>query len=240
MDFSERLLRAAERKYRQALSERVVAAYRAVPRHRFVSRYKLARGDAWRIVSPENLAEHLPNLYADHPLLILERDGEVVATISQPTFVLRQLDWLRIEPGHRVFEIGAGSGWNAALMGHLVGPSGKVVSLEIEPELAREAAVRVREFGLSQVEIRVGDGGEGWPAEAPYDRIIFTAGAPEVPEALAEQLAIGGLMLFVRKREGEGDRLLLLRKTAFGLQELFSIPCGFVPMRGKHGAPSSS
>ena len=91
-------------------------------------------------MNPGSLAEHIATLYANRPLILFGDDDEnLPSTVSQPSFVLRMLDLLQLEAGGKVFELGAGSGWNAALMGHLVGPAGQVVSLEIIPELAQGA-----------------------------------------------------------------------------------------------------
>jgi protein-L-isoaspartate(D-aspartate) O-methyltransferase len=109
------------------------------PRHRFVKRYREWGNKEWQEVNEENLNEHVATLYADKALILFGDDQDVSSTISQPSFVLHMLDMLQLERGHNVFELGAGSGWNAALLGHLVGPEGSVYSLELIPEMARTA-----------------------------------------------------------------------------------------------------
>jgi len=144
------------------------------------------------------------------------------------------LDLLQLKPGHKVFELGAGSGWNAALMGRLVGNEGLVVSLEIIPELAQSARETIESLGISNVRILDGDGAEGYADSAPYDRAVFTAGAFDLPHCFYEQLREGGLLLVVIKAEGGGDTLFLLRKTGDHFESLESYPCGFVQLRGSY------
>jgi hypothetical protein len=141
---------------------------------------------------------------------------------------------LRLEPGHNVFELGAGSGWNAALMGQLVGSTGHVYSLEIIPEVARTAMDTIKSLGIENVSIIEADGGEGYTPGAPYDRAIFTAGAYDLPRYFYEQIKEAGLLLLVIKNEGGGDTLFLLRKTGASFEALDSVPCGFVQMTGKY------
>ena len=167
-------------------------------------------------------------------MLFGDDDTNVLSTISQPSFVLRMLDMLQLQPGQTVFELGSGSGWNAALMGHLVGPEGRVFSLELIPDLARTAAETVQTLGMRNVSILAADGGDGYAAGAPYDRAIFTAGAYDLPGAFNDQLTNGGLLMAVIKLEGGGDTLFVLRKTGNHLESVDSMPCAFVQLRGKH------
>jgi protein-L-isoaspartate(D-aspartate) O-methyltransferase len=99
------------------ISQTVESAFLRTPRHLFVFRYRALRAKDWCGVTADNLGEHLATIYVDGPLILSgDDDGTVASTISQPSLVLRMLDILRLEPGHRVFELGAGSGWNAALL----------------------------------------------------------------------------------------------------------------------------
>jgi protein-L-isoaspartate O-methyltransferase len=144
------------------------------------------------------------------------------------------LDLLQLHPGQTVLELGTGSGWNAALLGQLVGPSGKVYTIEIIPEVAQRAADTIAELGIANVEVITGDGGDGHAAGAPYDRMTFTAGAYDLPRQFHDQIRDRGLLLSVIKNAGGSDNLFLLRKTDDHFESCFSQPCGFVQLSGKH------
>jgi protein-L-isoaspartate(D-aspartate) O-methyltransferase len=221
--------------YETPLSEATQQAYLDTPRHKFVRRYRRWGVQEWSEVNEDNLAEHLATLYADRALVLFgDEDSDVPSTISQPSFVLRMLDMLQLEPGQRVFELGAGSGWNAALIGHLVGPEGRVYSLELIPEMAQAAAATMETLGIKNVNVIEGDAGEGYASGAPYDRAIFTAGAYDLPRPFFEQIKEGGLLLIVIKSGGGGDTLFLLQKRHDHFESLEGLPCGFVQMRGKY------
>jgi protein-L-isoaspartate(D-aspartate) O-methyltransferase len=234
--FQQQLLDQARFIYVETpLSEAIQQAYLATPRHCFVKRYREWATKEWRVVTADNLAEHLALLYMDRPLILFgEDDQNIPSTISQPSFVLRMLDMLRIESGHNVFELGAGSGWNAALIGKLVAPEGRVHSLEIIPEIAQMAARTIEELGITNVHIVEGDGGDGHASSAPFDRAIFAAGTYDLPRHFYQQMKDGGLLLVVIKTEGGGDNLFVLRKTGDHFESVESTPCGFVQIRGKY------
>jgi protein-L-isoaspartate(D-aspartate) O-methyltransferase len=234
--YQKQLLEQAKAIYHETpLSEATQKAYLATPRHRFVRRYRLWGVKEWSVVNEENLEQHLATLYADRALVLFgEDDNDVPSTISQPSFVLRILDMLQLEPGQKVFELGTGSGWNAALMGHIVAPEGCIYSLELIPEVAQTASATMEALGIKNVNVIKGDAGEGYVAGAPYDRAIFTAGAYDLPHPFFEQIKEGGLLLIVIKSEGGGDTLSVLRKEHDHFESIESIPCGFVQMRGKY------
>lgn len=216
--YSEKLLSQSVNRYH--LSPEVVEAYRACPRHLFIK---------------ENYS--IEEMYADYPLGIYQ-DKNFVSTISQPSFVLLMLDMLGLDPGHKVFELGAGSGWNAALMGYIVGPHGKVVSLEIIPDLARESRENLKQLGIKNVFIMEGDGARGYPEEAPYDRGVFTAGSTDLPRAFHEQIKVGGKLLFVLQGHFDSDLLILLEKKEDHFESLRTMACQFVPLKGPSDIPS--
>lgn len=221
--------------YEDSISERTKKAYLTTPRHLFVKRFRNWGTKEWHEINEENLEEHIAMLYANRPLILFgDDDNDVRSTISQPTFVLRMLDMLQVEPDHKVLELGAGSGWNAALMGHLVGPEGLVYSLEIIPEIAKIAAETIEQLAIENVHIIEADGGEGYAAGGPYDRAIFTAGAYDLPHHFFEQMKDDGLLLIVIKNEGGGDALFLLRKRASHFESIEAQQCGFVQMKGKY------
>jgi protein-L-isoaspartate(D-aspartate) O-methyltransferase len=162
----------------------VLQALREVPRHLFVR-------------------EHLERkAYGDFALPI-----EAGQTISQPYVVARMTELLAVEPGHKVLEIGTGSGYQAAVLARL---ARWVWSLERVPELARLAIARLRTLGIENVKVQVFDGSMGWAEAAPFDRVLVTAGAPGAPEPLLAQLGPGG-RLVVPEGDLEAQRLVLYR-----------------------------
>jgi protein-L-isoaspartate(D-aspartate) O-methyltransferase len=217
------------------LSQRVIEAFYAVPRHWFVERYRQLGNPDWQHVDDASLPRHLPAIYRNDGLGIAaaaDRD-EVVATISVPACVLYMLELLQIEPGHRVFEVGAGSGWNAGLMGHLAGPGGYVESVEIIPALADHAARAIARSGLGNVHIARGDAALGASGAEPFDRAVFTAGASDLPAWLHDRVRVGGLLLLVLKFPGGGDVLILFRRHADHFASITARAVEFVPMTGQ-------
>jgi protein-L-isoaspartate(D-aspartate) O-methyltransferase len=234
--YQSQLLDQARRIYYQnPISSATEKAYLETPRHAFVSRYREWGTKEWNEINSDNLNEHLAMLYADRPLILFGDDDEnILSTISEPSFVLRMLDMLQLEPGHRVFELGAGSGWNAALMGNIVNPGGQVYSLEIIPELARQALETIKTLGIGTVSIIEADGGDGYAPGAPYDRAIFTAGTYDLPHNFHQQIKQDGLLLVVIKSKGGGDTLFILKKAGDHFESINSMQCGFVQMMGKY------
>ena len=156
---------------RRDLSAATERAIRAVPRHAFVP------------------ADRQAAAYDDTPLPIGE--GQ---TISAPHMVAIMTDLLEAEEGDRVLEVGTGCGYHAAVTAEVVG-AGNVYSVEYHDSLARQARETLRKAGYGDVSVRAGDGREGWPAHAPYDRAYFTCAAPDFPGAVVEQVRAGGLVL---------------------------------------------
>jgi protein-L-isoaspartate(D-aspartate) O-methyltransferase len=234
--YQAQLLDQTRQLYHQTpITERTVQAFMATPRHVFVRRYRERASKAWREITEDNLHQHLAILYADHPLILFgDDDDNIPSTISQPSFVLRMLDLLQVQPGQAVLELGTGSGWNAALIGQLVRPSGQICSMEIIPEIAARAASTIATLGITNVQVIAGDGGDGYPAGGPYDRITFTAGTYDLPRAFYDQIKSDGLLLVVIKNSGGGDNLFLLRKVDDHFQSVYSQPCGFVQLSGKY------
>jgi len=217
------------------VSQATETAYLETPRHLFVPRYRRFGSKTWCDVDADNLSEHLQTIYADGPLILFgDDDGDITSTISQPSLVLRMLDMLRVEPGQTIFELGAGSGWSASLLGRLVGPEGHVYSLEILPEIAQRAAATVQALGVQNVSIVEADGGQGYAAGAPYDRAIFAAGTYDLPQYFYEQVKDGGFLLVVIKNEGGGDCLFLMKKINGHFESIESMQCAFVQMTGRY------
>lgn len=184
---------------------RVLAAMRVVPRHEFVP--KSVRPDAYR----------------DHPLRIGYRQ-----TISQPYIVALMTEKLELLQSDRVLEIGTGSGYQAAILSRLVK---RVYTIEIVEPLAKRAKHDLARLGFQNVEVRAGDGYRGWPEHAPFDAIIVTAAPDHIPQPLIDQLVVGGRMILP-----VGDhhqQLVVLRRTATGVERERVINVRFVPMTGE-------
>jgi protein-L-isoaspartate(D-aspartate) O-methyltransferase len=152
-------------------------------------------------------------------------------TISQPYMVAVMTELLALKGGEKVLEIGTGSGYQTAILAEL---SAEVYTIERIPSLSRKAGETLRSLGYANIHLIVGDGTLGWPEAAPFDRILVTAGAPDIPDPLIEQLAEGGLIL-----APVGDRysqqLLRVTKQQGKLSREYHTPCVFVPLVGKFG-----
>jgi protein-L-isoaspartate(D-aspartate) O-methyltransferase len=148
-------------------------------------------------------------------------------TISQPFVVAYMTEKLDVKPQHRVLEVGTGSGYQAAVLSRL---AREVYTIERYRTLAEAARVRLETLGLSNVTVVVGDGEQGLPQHAPFDRIVVTAAAEEIPEALAEQLVPDGIMVLPLGQHDGIQRIVRLRKRETGLDREEFIPVRFVPL----------
>jgi protein-L-isoaspartate(D-aspartate) O-methyltransferase len=189
--------------------ERVLSAMGKVPRHRFVQ--EALRGQA----------------YEDHPLPI--GHGQ---TISQPYVVAWMTGLLEAEPGMKVLEIGTGSGYQAAVLAEM---GLEVYSVERIRELHFKTRDLLNELRYFRVKLKLDDGTMGWPDEAPFDRILVTAGGPEVPEPLVDQLNDPGLMVIPVGRSRRMQELVILRKQNGQVQEERKGGVAFVDLVGTHG-----
>lgn len=197
-----------------------------MPRHRFLEKFS-ADYTNWLEVRTQTL----PLIYSDTTLLLYQKD-QFISTISQPSFVLRMLDLLDVRLNMKVFELGAGSGWNAAMLGHLVGPGGKVLSYEIIPEMCQQAQKHIAAFNLPQVEIRQGDAlQEVWELEN-FDRGLFTAGLWDLPGIFFDVFTPGGKFLFVLKTT-QGDLLMAMERKQDCFEVYETIRCSFVSVTGE-------
>lgn len=149
-------------------------------------------------------------------------------TISQPAVVAMMTDALELKPSHTVLEVGTGSGYHAAILGHI---AGHVVSVERFRTLAELAAGRLKELGLDNVEVFIADGMLGYPPRAPYDRIVLNAAVSEVPEALFEQLKPGGILVAPVGPAEATQTLTRYRRGTEGLEKRELGLVRFVPMR---------
>ena len=153
-------------------------------------------------------------------------------TISQPYIVARMTELLEVRPGDRILEIGTGSGYQAAVLAAL---GARVVSIERHAALAREASETLRRLGVRGVELRIGDGSRGDAAGAPWDGIIVTAAAPEVPSDLREQLAVGARLVIPVGSRWEQDLMVVERRSETDWRERSDGPVVFVPLVGEGG-----
>jgi protein-L-isoaspartate(D-aspartate) O-methyltransferase len=222
MDYNakiSRLMEEIEREYRFTAgftgrvqpNPRVVEAMIKVPRHEFVPDHE------------KYLA------YENHPLPI--GHGQ---TISQPYIVALMTDLLDLDQGDKVLEVGTGCGYQSAILSLLVK---EVFSIEIVEPLALEASLRLRDLGYSNVSVRHGDGYNGWPEQAPFNGIIVTATAEDVPPPLVAQLAENSKLIIPLGRSGGPQQLTLVSKDSKGrVSRSYVLDVAFVPLTGEHGA----
>ncbi len=180
-------------------------AMRKVPRHLFV---------------PPSIASEA---YSDRPLPI-----GYSQTISQPLIVAHMTQLARPEKGKKALEIGTGSGYQAAVLAEIVD---SVYTIEIVPELAREAAARLKILGYSNIVAKYGDGYKGWPEHAPFDIILVTAAADHIPQPLKDQLAEGGRLIMPVGDPATVQQLIVLTKRKGKITEQRLEPVRFVPLK---------
>lgn len=188
---------------------RVLSAMNTIPRHHFV---------------PEALRSQA---YKDNALPIAA--GQ---TISQPFIVARMTELLELKGKERVLEIGAGSGYQSAVLASLVR---KVYAVERIEVLAKTALENLRAIGINNVSIRNGDGTNGWPVYAPFDAVLVAAGGPEIPSPLVDQLEIGGRLVIPIGENPKTQDLVRVTRTESGYEKENCGPCAFVPLIGEHG-----
>jgi methyltransferase of FxLD system len=191
----------------------VRAAMLAVPRHRFLPDSPLAIA------------------YADDAIATKFADGVSISSASQPAIVAQMLEQLALAPGLRVLEIGAGTGYNAALLRTLVGPTGHVTTIDIDDDITDAARAHLGAVGITDVDVITGDGALGWPANSPYDRVTLTVNAGDIAPAWATQLAEDGLLV-LPLTIGTAQFSVAFAKQGEVLRGRSLVPCGFMPLRG--------
>ncbi len=189
--------------------EKVLGAMGAVPRHFFVPGGLQAKA------------------YGDHALPITGSQ-----TISQPYIVAKMTELLELKPTDKVLEIGAGSGYQTAILSRL---ARSIYAIERVPELSREAEDRLRQLGVTNVSIRTGDGTLGWELYSPYDAVLIAAGGPDVPEPLLKQLKTGGKLVIPIGKDAQSQRLVRYTRTEKDFKAEDFGACSFVPLIGAHG-----
>lgn len=197
------------REHYKIRDERVLEVMNRLPRHLFV---------------PEAIKHQA---YKDNALPIASNQ-----TISQPFIVARMTELLELKPNSRVLEIGAGSGYQTAVLASL---AGKIFAVERIPNLAAEAQERLQKLGFHNVTLRCADGTNGWEVYAPYDGILVAAGGPDVPQPLLKQLKTGGRLVIPIGQDPKTQTLIRVTRAANGFQTEDFGACSFVPLIGEHG-----
>ncbi|HLC74929.1 MAG TPA: protein-L-isoaspartate(D-aspartate) O-methyltransferase [Candidatus Nanoarchaeia archaeon] len=197
--------------WRDRITERTFAAFTSVPREEFL------------------LAEFKMRAYEDTPLPILRNK-----TISQPSTVLMMTDALDVHEGQKILEIGTGSGYQSAMLAMLVGEKGKIVSVEVIPELVTFARENLRRIGVANTTVVEHDGSQGYGEHAPYDRIIFTAASPQLPLHLLDQLKPDGIMV-VPVGDLNAQNMMKLVKLKDRVEQQNLGEFLFSPLVGKYG-----
>ena len=201
-------------------NDAVAAALRDVPRHLFLPQ-----------LAPESA-------YRDDAIVTKrDADGKPISSSSQPAIMAIMLDQLALAPGLRVLEIGAGTGYNAALMKHIVGPSGTVVSVDIDADVAGQARDHLLSAGYPDVTVVAADGAEGYPPAAPYDRVIATVGVSDLAPPWLDQTGPGGRIVVPFDVRGTQLAVAFERAGHGHWTSVSLVPCGFMRMRGSLAGP---
>lgn len=197
----------------------VEAAFRSVYRHLFLPGTPLQEVYSDRAISAKQ-----------------DQEGQWISSSSQPAIMAIMLEQLGIQTGHRVLEIGTGPGYNAALMAHIVSESGKVITVEIDEDLAEAAREHLASAGFEQVKVVFADGGYGFPDAAPFDRIILTVGAPDITPAWWKQLKPDGRLVLPLLLRGS-MKSIAFEQAGDHLASLSVNDCGFIALRGDFASP---
>ena len=195
------------------ISEPARQAFEQVPRHLFVPRVDIAVA------------------YSDQPVFIRWDAQTPISSSTQPKMMAIMIEQSGLEPGSRVLEIGAGTGYNAAILAHIVGESGSVVSVDIDQDIVDEATGNLSRTGYDNVKCICGDGFEGFAAGQPYDRIIVTVGAYDISPHWVDQLKDGGIMVVPLWFKGFSLSVALQKRDG-QLGDLSAALCTFIPIRG--------
>jgi protein-L-isoaspartate(D-aspartate) O-methyltransferase len=202
--------------------DRVAAALAGVPRHKFLPGIDLSR------------------VYSDDAVVTkVDADGRPISSSSQPAIMALMLEQLGVQPGHRVLEIGAGTGYNAALLAHLAGDAGEITTLDLDDDIVAAAREHLAACGFGGVRVVQADGGNGWPPGAPYDRIILTVGAWDIAPAWAGQLSPHGRLVLPLALRAGIQYSIAFEQAADHLDSVSVLPCGFMRLRGAFAGPET-
>jgi protein-L-isoaspartate(D-aspartate) O-methyltransferase len=202
-------------------SDSVAAAFSCVPRHLFLPGVQLEKA---------YVAERAISTHCDE-------SGSSISSSSAPTIMAVMLEQLSVEPGHRVLEIGAGTGYNAALLARLAGGSGTVVTVDFNPEVAAEAVEHLAAAGVTGVRVMAADGWYGAADHAPFDRIVAAVGVWDISPHWLDQLRMGGILVAPLWLRPGLQTAVAFERTDAGLVSRSMAHCGFMPLRGPHAAP---
>lgn len=197
------------REHYKIRDERVLDVMNRLPRHLFVA----------------EAIKH--QAYKDNALPIASQQ-----TISQPFIVARMTELLELNPSSRVLEIGAGSGYQTAVLASI---AGRIFAVERIPNLAEQAQQRLQKLGFQNITMACADGTNGWETYAPFDGILVAAGSPDLPQPLLKQLKTGGRLVIPIGQDQKTQNLIRVTRTANGFQTEDFGPCSFVPLIGEHG-----
>ncbi|HEX6034620.1 MAG TPA: methyltransferase domain-containing protein, partial [Anaerolineales bacterium] len=198
------------------------AAFRSVLRHHFLP------------------GRPLELVYSDRAIAAKQdEDGQWLSSSSQPAIMAIMLEQLGLEPGQKVLEIGAGTGYNAALMAHMVGKTGQVITVDIDQDLVDIARENLARAGFERVQVVCADGGYGVPESAPFDGIILTVGTPDITPAWWEQLKPKGRIVLPLMFKGS-MKSIAFERAEDHLTSLTVKDCGFIPLRGDFAATNSN
>ena len=201
-----------------------------VPRHHFIEQYydDSAPNGIVQVESPNPMPEQLKRIYSDRGMMIRE---EPHSAASQPSLIFGMLKDLQLTHGHKVLEVGTGSGWNAGLIAFSVGDDSLVYSVDLQADLVEKARQHLNFVGFNRVNLRAGDGGLGWDGET-FDRIIVTVGSPDIPPAWIQSLTDDGILVMPLKTNGAGDPILRFHKQGGKLTGKFTQWAGFMNLQG--------
>ncbi|ETX04822.1 methyltransferase domain-containing protein [Candidatus Entotheonella palauensis] len=198
---------------------RILDAFRAVPRHRFVTHVSIEEAYRDRAIATKQLD-----------------NGLAISSASQPAMMAIMLKQLNIQPGHRILEIGAGTGYNAALMAHLVGARGHVVTIDFDEDIVSDARQHLAANGVENVDVIRADGGRGFAAGAPFDRIILTVGAWDIAPAWREQLTAHGRLVLPLSVGGPQLSVAFQAQNGHLISQSAHY-CEFMRLRGEFAGP---
>jgi protein-L-isoaspartate(D-aspartate) O-methyltransferase len=236
---TERLVEAIEQRLARRLNPQVRSAFLQVPRHLFLDHYYRQQGN--RLTWDRIDAPALEDIYCDEALVTkIDEKGFPISSSSQPSVMARQLEALDLRPGLFVLEIGTGTGYNAALMGKLVGPTGQVFSIDLDHELITTAIQHIDAAGVFNVLAATGDGFRGYPEYAPYHRVLATCAVRTLPRSWMEQLAPDGLLLANLHLNLSSVFLLLKKVTSTSFEgRLFDFDASYMEMQSGAALPPS-